>query len=163
MSMDEANPIVGHIRWMIRGDLKRVLEIERNSFSNPWTEQEFLSQLRQTSTIGMVIEFREMIVGYMVYDLNSRNVKLQNIAVDVPFRRIGIGSQLMDKLKTKLINHREMIDATVSERNLPAQMFLKAHGFRCVNVMSGFYEEPDVDTDAYYFIHWKEECNGIGF
>ena len=146
------------IRWIIRQDMPRILEIERSCYFDAWSEEEFLNALRKSNTIGMAIEFRGVIAGYMLYELNRRTVKLINLAVDPSFRRIGIGTQLIDKLKSKLYGHREMIDATVPERNVDAQLFFRSQGFRCVHTMKDMFTNGD---DGYYFIHWKDgDCYG---
>ena len=58
-----------HIRWLIRRDMDAVLEIESASFEFPWTEDEFINCLRQRDCIGMVAEYAEQVVGFMVYEL----------------------------------------------------------------------------------------------
>ena len=44
-----------HIRWMIRRDMAEVLDIERQCFEFPWTEDEFINCLRQRNAIGMIV------------------------------------------------------------------------------------------------------------
>ena len=58
-----------HIRWMIRRDMPEVLEIEQSSFEFPWTEEDFIRCLRQRNCIGMVAEYDEKVVGFMIYEL----------------------------------------------------------------------------------------------
>lgn len=42
------------IRWLIRRDMPEVMEIEKRSYEFPWTEEEFLTCLRQRNCIGTV-------------------------------------------------------------------------------------------------------------
>ena len=42
------------IRWICRGDMSEVLEIENLCFDYPWTEDDFMRSLRQSDTIGVV-------------------------------------------------------------------------------------------------------------
>ena len=57
---------------------------------------------------------------------------------------------MVEKLRGKLSHARRCeITAEVRERNLPAQMFFRAMGFRCVNMLRNFYD--DVDEDALVF------------
>lgn len=60
-------------RWMIRRDLQTVLDIDRDSFWEPWGEDAFLEKLRQRNCIGMVAVQGEKIVGFMVYELHKKN------------------------------------------------------------------------------------------
>lgn len=44
------------VRWMVRRDMNEVLTIEQASFDFGWTEEDFLSCLRQRNCIGIVAE-----------------------------------------------------------------------------------------------------------
>ena len=87
-----------HIRWMIRRDLPKVLAIEEDSFEFPWGEEDFIRHLRQRDCIGMVAEHDERIVGFMVYALHKRQLRLRNLAVASDVRRRGIGTQMVGEL-----------------------------------------------------------------
>lgn len=139
-----------HIRWMIRRDLKSVLEIEKESFEFPWTEDEFIRCLRQRDCIGMVAECNEQIVGYMIYELHKQRLQVLSFAVHPHHRFEGIGSIMVDKLVSKLAyQRRNRILLEIRETNLPAQMFFKKLGFRAINILKGFYK--DTTEDAYVF------------
>lgn len=120
-----------HIRWMIRRDMPTVLQIEDQSFPDPWVEQEFIHHLRQRDTIGMVSEINDQVVGYMIYELHKSRLQLINMAVDPAFRRKGIGRSMVAKLVSKLAwQRRNRIEAGVQETNLDAQLFFRACGLR---------------------------------
>lgn len=80
------------IRWLIRRDMEDVLRIERSSFDNPWTDDNFLKCLRQRNCIGMVAEQDFEIVGYMIYELHKSKIHILNFAVDPICRRVGVGT-----------------------------------------------------------------------
>lgn len=136
------------IRWMIRRDMPEVLEIERQSFEFAWTEEDFLSCLRQRNCIGMVAERQERIVGFMIYELLKSQLHVLNFAVAPWSRRQGVGGQMVEKLVNKLSQQRRQeITLEVRETNLPAQLFFKQQGLCASNVLRGHYE--DTDEDAY--------------
>lgn len=135
------------IRWLIRRDMDEVLEIERQSFDVPWSEDEFLSALRQRNGIGAVAECyfvpegRWRVLGYMIYELNSDNITLLNFAVCPAVRRQKVGSRLIERLVEKLSNQRRSkIIAAVSEANLQAHLFFQACGFKAVAVENDQYK-----------------------
>ena len=143
-----------HIRWIIRRDLEDVIEIEKDSFGSPWREDDFINCLQQRNIIGMVAEHDELIVGYMVYELNEDCIRLLNFAVNPQDRRGFVGGQMLNKLKGKLTpERRSEIVTEVSESNIPALMFFKSQGMIATDVMRGFYEESDDDAIAMKFIH----------
>ena len=95
-----------HIRWMIRRDMPDVLRTETESFDFAWTEEDFLRCLRQRNCIGMVAEYNDKVVGFMIYELHKTKLHILNFAVAPRFRRMGIAEQMVSKLIGKLSSHR---------------------------------------------------------
>ena len=137
-----------HIRWMIRRDMDCALEIENEGFEFPWSEEDFVRCLRQRNCIGMVAEHDDRIVGFMIYELHKTRLHVLNFAVARQHRRLGVGTQMIDKLTGKLSHQRRSrILLEVRETNLAAQLFFRKCGFRAVSVLRDFYE--DTTEDAY--------------
>lgn len=113
--------VAPYIRWMIRADMDEVAQIEQDSFEFPWFREEFERVLRQRNAIGMVAEYKEQVVGYMIYELNKSFLHILNFAVSPYSKRIGIGTAMMTKLIGKLSNQRRIrIDTNIRETNLAA-------------------------------------------
>jgi ribosomal-protein-alanine N-acetyltransferase len=137
-----------HIRWMIRRDMPEVLDIESASFEFPWSEEDFIRCLRQRNCIGMIAEQDDQVVGFMIYELHKTRLHILNFAVASRYRRLGVGTQMVNKLISKLsAQRRTRITLEVRETNLAAQIFFRAQGFRAVNVLRNYYE--DTPEDAY--------------
>jgi ribosomal-protein-alanine N-acetyltransferase len=139
------------IRWLIRRDMPEVLQIERLCFEFPWTDEDFMGCLRQRNCIGMVAEDEAgTIVAFMVYELHKSRLAILNFCVGVRWQRMGVGTQMVGKLIDKLHQQRRNeIVVETRERNLDAQMFFKAMGFRATHVVRDHYE--DTDEDCYVF------------
>jgi ribosomal-protein-alanine N-acetyltransferase len=136
-----------HIRWMIRRDMPEVLQTEQESFEYSWTEEDFLRCLRQRNCIGMVAEQGERVVGFMIYELHKAKLHILNFAVHPHYRRLGVGSQMVCKLISKLSSHRRTrITLEVRETNLPAQLFFRSQGFKATRVLRAFYEDSGEDA-----------------
>jgi ribosomal-protein-alanine N-acetyltransferase len=136
-----------HIRWMIRRDMPEVLQTEQESFEYSWTEEDFLRCLRQRNCIGMVAEHGEKVVGFMIYELHKAKLHILNFAVQPNCRRGRVGAQMVLKLISKLSNHRRTrITLAVRERNLAAQLFFRAQGFRALRVLRTYYEDSGEDA-----------------
>jgi len=148
MSIDPKQQVRVHIRWMIRRDMPDVLRIERESFEFPWSEEDFIRCLRQRNCIGMVAEYDDQVVGYMIYELHKARLHILNFSVAKRMRRLGVGAEMVEKLVSKLsIQRRSRITLEVRETNLAAQLFFRANGFRAVSVLRDYYE--DTPEDAY--------------
>lgn len=145
-----------HIRWMIRRDMPEVLAIEHASFEFPWCEEEFLRVLRQRNCIGMVAEYGERVVGFMIYELHKNRLHVLDFATHPEFRRQGVGNQMVAKLVGKLSNHRRTrIVLSVRETNLQAQLFFRVQGFRALEVVREHYQ--DTGEDAYVMQYLLDE------
>ena len=148
MSTEGKQDVCVHIRWMIRRDMPEVLDIEGQSFEFPWSEEDFIRCLRQRNCIGMVAEFEEQVVGFMIYELHKTRLHVLNFAVNPEFRRRAVGQAMMGKLVSKLSHQRRnRILLEVRETNLAAQLFFRNIGFRAVSVLRDFYD--DTTEDAY--------------
>ena len=97
-----------HIRWMIRRDMQEVLEIENQSFWQPWTEDDFIRLLRQRNCIGMVLDDGEHVLGFMLYELHKNRIEVLRFAVAEGRRRSGLGRMFADKLR-KSCQKRELV------------------------------------------------------
>ena len=153
------------IRWMIRRDMQSVLEIERQSFEFAWSEDDFIRCLRQRNCIGMVAERNEEIVGFMIYELHKSNLHILNFAVHRDYRRLGVGSNMIEKLVAKLaFQRRNRIMLEVRESNLDAQLFFRSIGFRAISVLRDFYEDTTEDAYLmqYRFVAQADEASNAG-
>ena len=158
--MTTATKVTPYIRWMIRRDMPEVQLIEEVSFEFPWSEDDFIRCLRQRNCIGMVAEREDKIAGYMIYELHKNRLHLLSIAVHPMWRRFGIGSRMLDKLKSKLSPYRRnRIMLEVRETNLPAQLWLRSNEFKAISVLDHFYD--DTPEDAYLMQFRAGGGNGI--
>lgn len=148
MHTEQKQEIRVHIRWMIRRDMPEVLQIERQGFEFPWSDEDFIRCLRQRNCIGMVAEHEGRVVGFMIYELHRSRIHLLNFAVDKLYQRLGVGSQMVAKLIAKLTTQRRSrIVLEIRETNLDAQLFFRENGFRAISVLHNHYE--DTPEDAY--------------
>ncbi len=143
---------------MIRRDMPEVQAIEAKSFEYPWSEDDFIRCLRQRNCIGMVAEYEDHVVGFMIYELHKTKIHVLNFAVAPAFRRRGVGSQMVAKLIAKLsAQRRSRVVLEVRETNLPAQVFFRSNGFRAISVMRNFYDDTPEDAYAMQFRYRTEK------
>ena len=129
---------VCHVRWMIRRDLPRVMEIDGLCFEFPWSEEEYIRCLRQRNCIGMVAERGDEIVGFMIYELHNNRIDLLALGVDPNYGRRGVGSAMIDRLISKLSpGRRDRITCCVVDVNLDANSFFRSLGFKASRVHRG--------------------------
>lgn len=155
---EQKREIRAHIRWMIRRDMSEVLAIEAESFEFPWLDYDFVRCLRQRNCIGMVAEYEDQVVGFMIYELHKARIHILNFAVRIEWREMGIGSQMLGKLIAKLsFQRRNRIILEVRETNLVAQLFFRENGFRAVSVLRSYYADTPEDAYVMQFKHRLEK------
>ena len=64
MSENE-NAIRVHICWIVHRNMPEVMEIERDSFEFPWTEEDFIRCLGQMNIHGFVAEYDGRVAGWL--------------------------------------------------------------------------------------------------
>jgi GNAT superfamily N-acetyltransferase len=92
----------------------------------------------------MAAELRNSVAGYMVYKLyeDEKQIRLINFAVAPAYRRHYVGSQMVNKLKEKLLSSRRTcIIVEIRETNLAALLFFRQNGFKFFASFENCYED----------------------
>ena len=146
-----------HIRWMISRDMPGVLQVEEGNYAHySWSEENFLQCLRQRNCIGYVFESEEKILGFVLYELLKNKFNVLKLAVHPEYHHRGIGTQIANKLISRLSNSRNKITITLRETDLNTQLFLREAGFKAIKVTRSFYE--DSGEDAFIMEYHFTEC-----
>lgn len=135
------------IKKMTHEHLSSVLRIERESFTHPWSEDSFRSELdKATSQLFVATENNE-VVGYAVLETVLDEGSLLIIAVDEKFRRKGVAKQLFSKLED-IAKEKELSFITLEVRvsNESAIHFYDSQGFTKVAVRKNYYSKPTEDA-----------------
>lgn len=84
------------IREMSAEDVREVLDIEKASYTMPWSETSFLSEIYSRHSITRVAEFNEKIVSYICVKKVADEGHLLNLAVHPDYRGRGIARMLFN-------------------------------------------------------------------
>jgi len=145
------------IRWLTTLDLPKVLEIERDSFPEPWRRKIFEFILKQEDSYLTVAERNSQVVGYIITVIenkvdwtNLRRVKIGhiiNLAVEGKQRRRGIGSMLVNHILKELRKRTvEKVYLEVNESNIAAQKLYSTFNFKVEKRIRMYYQNME---DAY--------------
>ena len=86
------------IRRMSIEDLDRVMEIERESFSVPWTRQDFIESINKSTALYLVAESEQTVVGYCGLWGVIDEGQINNVAVCKEYRGQSVGTRLLEAL-----------------------------------------------------------------
>lgn len=136
------------IRPMTTLDLDQVIEIERQSFREPWTKTNFeCEMLSQDLSESNVAVLGDRVLGYTVVWHQDEEVHLANIAVCEEYRERGIGKALVEYV---LVRAKEQgartIMLEVRESNLEARRLYETLGFRAVGLKRNYYKKEKEDA-----------------
>lgn len=133
------------LRWLIRRDAPDVIRIAKRTGGELHTESRLTNALRRRNCIGRVAEYSgRFVIGYEIYVLVDNVIDVEEMAIDQPFRRNGIGTAFLDSLKGKLSDHRRrVIQVTVRDSALDAQLFLRENYFRAVSWSRRHYDNGE--------------------
>ena len=137
------------IRKMLPEDVKRVVEIEEQCFSMPWSEKSFLDSIVREDTIFLVAEslLQKRILGYIGMYIAFEEGQVTNVAVSPEYRKQGVGNELVTAIQAIGREHdleRIILEVRVSNTN--AISLYKRNGFTELGIRKNFYEKPTEDA-----------------
>lgn len=127
--------------------LCRLLEIERGSFANPWSESNFLYLLADRDALCLGLMHSGALIGYALGYFAARDFHLANIAVDPAWRNRGWAGQLLGRmlhLAAEQGARRCMLE--VRSTNQPARALYGKAGFRTIGRRVEYYTDPPDDA-----------------
>jgi ribosomal-protein-alanine N-acetyltransferase len=132
-----------NIRTVTSEDIPRILEIEQESFTPPWSVETFLNELdRDDSLFTVAIQDNE-IVGFSITRQMADEAELQNIAVIKTHQRQGIADALVNSvLDWAKKQEIQAIYLEVRESNDSAIALYTKHGFKPIGLRRDYYDQP---------------------
>ncbi len=139
------------IRPMEEEDLMRVGEIEKLSFSFPWSVNFFSLELKKKKFAHYwVIELNEVMVGYGGYWKIKNEAHLVNLAIHPYYHRKGLGGKLLRHLLGDAQNNGlKIVTLETRESNKKAQRFYEKFGFKKIAVHPHYYQDADENAFIY--------------
>jgi ribosomal-protein-alanine N-acetyltransferase len=162
------------IREMTYADIPQIVEMEKQCFSDPWSEKSFEDSIAREDTIFLVCEetpseqsiklsqdvknlagdissFKKEnvveITGYIGLYISFDEANITNVAVSPEYRQKGYGEALVttDQKLAKEKNVKKMfLEVRVS--NHPAISLYEKLGFEKIGIRKNFYEYPREDA-----------------
>lgn len=141
-------------RLMNLDDISTIVEIERESFTSPWSEEAFRTELTQNLFAKyMIVELEGIIIGYGGMWIIIDEAHITNIAIRSQYRGMGHGEQLLKEImKTAHWLGAKRITLEVRVSNATAQSLYRKMGFYAAGVRPAYYSDNLEDA----LIMWAE-------
>jgi len=135
------NPVI--IREMSPGDVNAIALIEKTSYTMPWSEISFFSEIYSRNSITRVAELDGRIIAYICIKQVSDEAHLMNVTVDSPYRRQGIATMLFNNIKKDLqSNGCRFLYLEVRASNIMAKKMYEKLEFKVVGIRKDYYLKP---------------------
>lgn len=140
-------PSVG-FRPMQFEDLERVMEIEPQIYSHPWSRGNFADSLHAGYSCW-VYELENQFIGYAVMMMVLDEAHLLNISIARDFQGCGMGRALLNHL-TEVARHHgaQMMFLEVRPSNKTAIGLYESVGFNEFSIRKGYYPAHNGREDA---------------
>jgi ribosomal-protein-alanine N-acetyltransferase len=137
-----------------------VLDVEQSSFTNPWTRDMYLADLRNEGVSFVYIARNpdRRIIGFCSFWKIFEELHINNLAVRPENRRSGVGRALLSRVITdsyQLGARRALLE--VRESNHAARRLYEQFGFSVATVRRRYYTHPEEDA----LVLWREDLSAL--
>ena len=137
-------------------DLDGVLEVEGESFSNPWTREMYVWELQNRSVCHIfIVRTPECpVAGFCACWLVFDEVHINNVAIRPTYRGMGMGTALLQHVLAegrRLGARRATLEVRAS--NIGARRLYERLGFYMAGTRRNYYTNPVEDA----LILWRDD------
>lgn len=129
-------------------DIKDIIEIEKESFTTPWSEKALEIEIKENSLARyLVIEDKGRIVAYGGIWFILYEGHITNIAVKKEYRGLGLGKKIVEGLILLCeINKINIMTLEVRETNKLAQDLYRKYDFVEEGIKENYYADDCEDA-----------------
>ncbi len=146
-------PATFSLRPATTEDLGELVRVEKQVQLSPWDEAHFAAELEKPYSRVLVMtddETDSVIAGYAVFWLMFDEAQLLNIAVDLPFRGLGVARALIRQLVSQAMKKEiRKVVLDVRKSNQAAIELYQSMKFTISQVRKRFYSDGE---DAYTMV-----------
>lgn len=135
------------LRRMQQADIPAIAALEKQCFSQPWSEQALAAELQNKNALFLAAFEAGKLIGYLGMHCVLDEGYIANVAVDEAYRRRGVATALLNAL-LEIARQRRLgfVTLEVRQSNAPAIAFYEKFGFKAVGRRKNFYANPMEDA-----------------
>lgn len=132
---------------MREGDPAALAALDKRCFKLPWSEKSFEDELKNELAHYFVAREDGRVIGYAGFWSVSGEGGVTNVAVDEKYRRMRVGSRLIEELiKEASLLGLELLTLEVRRSNAAARGLYTKYGFKVIGVRKGYYSDNREDA-----------------
>ncbi|MDR2946870.1 MAG: ribosomal protein S18-alanine N-acetyltransferase [Candidatus Adiutrix sp.] len=125
-------------------DLPGVMRLEKASYPQPWTVDNFLGEFNRRVTLPMGLKRGGELAAHCFFWVIAPEIHLLNLAVEPQYRRLGLAGRLMTAMMT--VGQRAGVTSYYLEArpsNTPAIALYESRGFKVTGRRPAYYEDGE--------------------
>jgi ribosomal-protein-alanine N-acetyltransferase len=127
-------------------NVDEVVAIEKQSFSDPWSEESFLVELDLPFSWVWVAKIKNRLTGYCCCWEIEGELQIANLAVHPEFRNQGIGKKILQEILNRACQRKvKKVTLEVRESNQAALKLYRGFDFSEVGRRKKYYRKPTED------------------
>lgn len=131
------------IEPMNESHIEAIAQIEKECFSEPWSEDGIKSELSNETGRFFTAKIFDNVLGYIGMHIVLDECYIANVAVKESFRRRGVGDALLSFAENTAEKEGcAFISLEVRVSNLSAIALYKKHGYAVMGERKDFYKSP---------------------
>jgi ribosomal-protein-alanine N-acetyltransferase len=135
------------ITRMVAGDVPEVMAVDRHCFRTPWSENAFLSELKNAAAYYLVARLCGVLVGYAGAWLVMDEAHITTLGVHPEYRGRKLGERLFAEILDEAIRRGvRRASLEVRESNESARGLYEKYGFTAVARRRGYYTDNQEDA-----------------
>ncbi len=128
---------------MNESHVAQIAALEKQCFSDPWSENSVASELENPLSLWLIAEEDGAVCGYVGSQTVLDETDMMNIAVCPDCRRKGIAAALITELVSRLkARGSRVLRLEVRESNFSAIALYEALGFTQLGLRKNYYRNP---------------------
>ncbi len=135
------------IRQASLADLQRIVIIENDSFTSPWSSWSLRQEIQSEQAVYLVVEVADVVAGYVGMWVAAGEGHVGTLAVAPEYRGRGLGEALMLAVCEQATCRS--VDTIVLEyrvSNHPAAALYEKLGFVRTRIRRGYYQDTGEDA-----------------
>lgn len=141
-------------RLFKKEDLLGISEVENESFVEPWSKDQLISDIVYNPYLKTIVALNDnIVVGFVIYLITFNSSTIYQIATRKEFRNKGIASSLLNEMEKTFIKDGEdkveFVTLEVRKSNLVAQNLYKKNGYEEITIKKNYYSNGE---DAIYMV-----------
>ncbi len=131
-------------------DIPALAELERRTFSAPWSEASLRAEIENPNALFLVCKKDGAPVGYINMQAVCGECYIGNLAVDAPFRRRGVAKRLLNELIAYAKKSGCLfVTLEVRASNFAARSLYEKAGFSVQGERRNYYTGPTENAVIY--------------